>query len=79
MWPTRSAVRRELVILTGKYGHKNGITWNRKGTLTVLSKHSSLKIMRANGYQTALIGKWHLKSDQPGLITGKHARPRTLL
>ena len=57
--PSRAA------ILTGKYGHKNGITWNRKGTFDG-SQQTFPKIMRANGYQTALIGKWHLKSTPTG-------------
>ena len=57
--PSRAA------ILTGKYGHKNGITWNRKGTFDG-SQQTFPKLMRANGYQTALIGKWHLKSTPTG-------------
>lgn len=52
--PSRAA------ILTGKHSHKNGITgnaapWNGDQTLFP-------RILKQNGYKTALIGKWHLNS-----------------
>ena len=57
--PSRAA------ILTGKYGHKNGVTWNRRANFDG-SQQTFPKIMRENGYQTAIIGKWHLKSTPTG-------------
>jgi arylsulfatase A-like enzyme len=57
--PSRAA------ILTGKYGHKNGVTWNRKAHFDN-TQQTFPKIMRQNGYQTAVIGKWHLKSVPTG-------------
>jgi arylsulfatase A-like enzyme len=67
-------------ILTGKYSHKNGHYDNYSefdGGQTTFPK-----LLRAGGYQTALIGKWHLKSDPTGFDhwdilpgQGKYYRP----
>jgi arylsulfatase A-like enzyme len=52
------------VILTGKYSHLNGVLDN---VLTFDgSQQTFSKLLRKAGYQTALIGKWHLKSDPTG-------------
>ena len=56
--PSRAA------ILTGQYSHKNGVY-----TLDDPFPGDSLniaKLLRQNGYQTAIIGKWHLKTEPQG-------------
>lgn len=52
------------VILTGKFSHLNGLRDNRQ--VFDGSQQTFPKIMRAAGYQTAMIGKWHLKSPPTG-------------
>lgn len=52
-------------ILTGKYSHKNGFFQNEK-TRFDGSQQTFPKLLRKVGYETALIGKWHLASDPTG-------------
>jgi arylsulfatase A-like enzyme len=51
-------------ILTGKYSHKNGFF--RNGNRFDGGQMTFPKILRKNGYATAMIGKWHLSSDPTG-------------
>lgn len=51
-------------ILTGKHSHKNGFLDNRSRFDG--SQMTFPPLMKAAGYQTALIGKWHLVSDPVG-------------
>jgi arylsulfatase A-like enzyme len=57
------------VILTGKHSHLNGVRDNTDvfdgGQVTFP------KLLRAAGYETALFGKWHLKSDPTGFDVWK--------
>ncbi|MBF0197779.1 MAG: sulfatase [Planctomycetes bacterium] len=52
-------------ILTGKYSHLNGFFVN-EGTQFDSSQQTFPKLMRKSGYQTSIIGKWHLGSDPTG-------------
>ena len=51
-------------LLTGQHSHKNGMKDNR--TRFDSSKLTMPKIFQQNGYQTAIVGKWHLVSYPTG-------------
>lgn len=51
-------------ILTGTYSHINGL-YTLIDSLST-SQDNIVKRLHAGGYQTALIGKWHLKSQPQG-------------
>jgi len=50
-------------ILTGQYSHRNGVT-TLKGSLPAPKQTLAIAMKRA-GYDTAMIGKWHLTAE-PG-------------
>lgn len=52
------------VIQTGKYSHLNGFV--RNGNTFDGSQQTFPKLLREVGYETAVIGKWHLKSTPQG-------------
>ena len=52
------------VILTGKHSHLNGVRVN--GDRFDDSQQTFPKLLRQAGYQTAIFGKWHLRSDPTG-------------
>jgi arylsulfatase A-like enzyme len=59
--PSRAA------FLTGRYNHLNGVTNN--GTPFPDESVTHATLLRASGYQTAYIGKWHMgeqKGQRPG-------------
>ncbi|MEO8413642.1 MAG: sulfatase [Ginsengibacter sp.] len=57
--PSRAA------ILTGKYSHLNGIKGNGDEEFDG-SQNTFPKLLHQAGYQTAMIGKWHLVSNPTG-------------
>ena len=52
-------------MITGKHSHKNGFTNNEHGIFDG-SQQTMPKLMQKAGYQTAIIGKWHLVSQPTG-------------
>jgi len=57
--PSRAA------ILTGRYGHANGFMQN--GDTFDASQWTWPRALKSAGYQTAIIGKWHLSRTPEGL------------
>lgn len=55
-------------ILTGKYSHENGV--KTLGNEIDNRQEMVQKLMKNNGYQTALVGKWHLGIGEESLPTG---------
>ncbi len=51
-------------IMTGQYSHISGVKTLADGLDG--ARPNLAKYMRAAGYQTAMIGKWHLKNDPTG-------------
>ncbi len=51
-------------ILTGQYSHVNGVT--TLGKTLDRDRQNVAKLLQQAGYQTAVVGKWHLKSEPSG-------------
>jgi arylsulfatase A-like enzyme len=66
--PTRAA------LLTGLYPHQVGLA--RNGRSLTRDGATIAELLRAGGYQTAMVGKWHLSETAP--LDGKAAGARHL-
>ena len=51
--PSRAA------LLTGRYGIRNGVTWNNNTTLRS-GEVTIAQLLKNQGYATGIVGKWHL-------------------
>ncbi len=52
------------VLFTGKYSHLNGLLDNRQKFNG--SQQTFPKLLQKHGYETAIFGKWHLKTEPTG-------------
>jgi arylsulfatase A-like enzyme len=54
------------VVQTGKYNHLNGFPDNSAQAWFNPAQQTAPKLLQASGYNTAVVGKWHLNSDPAG-------------
>ena len=64
--PTRAS------LLTGQYQHKVGLT--RNGESMTFNGLTIAEALKQNGYETAMVGKWHLSKAQPIKNQAEHLK-----
>ncbi len=75
--PTRAA------LLTGKYPHQSGMGWlagpktEFPGYQGHLNKNKTIaEVLNEDGYETMMVGKWHLGNPQNGMVPWKRGFDR---
>jgi arylsulfatase A len=58
-------------LFTGRFSARKQRLNDKEGPILDAGRATIASLLRDNGYQTAMVGKWHLGFDQKGLETGK--------